>query len=143
MLSRLVHPPRLLSGAIAGLALLAATSGCGLGPDRPRPISSVDVARQLTAASKISLTERSPPAGNPGLPELRTTLSGRAHGEWITALVFFETAGATRMVGRGDRVPGLTVLRRHNVVVIYRASVAAHDKSPQLRQALMRLGSTP
>ncbi len=147
MLSQLKQYVRSGLGCLAAVGAAASVTACGLGPDRKPPIRAADVARELTAASGIALTATPPPIGLPGLPELATTLSGGSRTEFLAALVFFERAGTERvlgwqrLLGRERALAGTTVLRRNNVVVIYRTSQSANDRSSTLRQALARLGS--
>jgi hypothetical protein len=129
-------PARVRERCIAAAVLVGALGGCGLGADRPPTIRAAEIARGLQSATGIPLRAVRPPFGLPGVPELATTLSGGTTYESLTVFVFFEPAGTKRVLG-GDRRPaGMTVLTRSNVVVLYRRSAQAGDKSRQLRRAL-------
>jgi hypothetical protein len=121
---------------MAALILVVWLSGCGLGADRPPTIRAADIARPLESATGIALRPVRPPFGVPGLPELATTLSGGTTYESLTVLVFFEEEGTKRVLGSGRKPAGMTVLTRSNVVVLYRASPRAIDKSRQVERAL-------
>lgn len=128
--------PRAHTRVIAALVLVASMSGCGLGADQPPTIRAADLARQLESGTGIRLRAIRPPFGVPGLPDLATTLSGGTSYESLTAFVFFETKATERVLGGGRTPSGVTVLTRSNVVVLYRRSAQATDRSRQVRQAL-------
>jgi hypothetical protein len=131
--------PRARRCLVATALLLACTSGCGPGGDGRPTLTAADVARPLQSATGIGLKPVRPPFEVPGLPELATTLTGGTEYESLTVLVFFEREGAARVLGSGRTPPGMTVIARSNVVVLYHASAGAADDSPRIRRALAGL----
>lgn len=120
----------------AALILVLGLSGCGLSADRSPTLEAADVTRKLESATGFVLRPVLPPTGVPGLPELTTTLTGSTAYESLTVFVFFEADGTKRVLGSGRRPAGTKVMTRSNVVILYRTSRGATDRSQQVRNAL-------
>jgi hypothetical protein len=121
---------------LPAMVLIILMGGCGSGVDKQPTVRAADVAQQLQAATGLPLKAVQPPTGLPGLPELATTLSGGTTYESLTVFVFFEPEGIKRLLGTGRKPEDGTVLVRSNVVVLYRTSPTATNKSQQIRRAL-------
>jgi hypothetical protein len=98
-----------------------------------------DVADALRSATGMPLLPSSP-IGAPD-PEVAATLVGGNRSESVTALVFFDLKEPEQPLGklRKDRVAGVDVVRRANVVVLYTRRLGAPNRLAAIRRAIYGL----
>lgn len=106
---------------LAGSALVCgcvALAGCGTFSSERR----VDVGALQSALETrlgVHLQRFTPPPGQPGIAVLRATFAGGDGHERVTVLEFFEPDGVPEALGTATGSDTTTVLRRHNVALLY------------------------
>lgn len=119
---------------ILGTLLAIVVSGCGA----EAAIDGRALADAVGTRLSITIDRERPPAGSPVLAGLRATYSGGENGESVTVLDFYSASSRDQALGGStDGGPNLLVLRRGNVVVLYRhGTPGSPDRSAALRDLL-------
>jgi hypothetical protein len=96
----------------------------------------VDIRRvnaAVEAGLGVKLQRAAPPAGQPGIPALRATFAGGDGEEQVTVLEFYDPQGTDQVLGAARSVPGIEILERRNVLVLY-----TRQNGPDHRELLDR-----
>jgi hypothetical protein len=134
---RRLSPVIITRGAVL-LVLVVTLAGCSLRA-REKLLYADDVAATLQSATGMSL-RASPPIGKPD-PQVAATLVGGDESESVTVLVFFNLKDALQPLGQlhRNRVAGVNIIRRANVVVLYTRRPGSPDHLGAIRKAINTL----